>query len=141
MMALIGLFFSALIAATLFPMGSEVVLLALLDQGQHPVWLLWGIATCGNTLGSCINYAIGYWTSEHVTHKYEHSRSWQQGQRLYQRYGIWSLLFAWLPIIGDPLTLIAGLARTNFKLFIALVIIGKGGRYAFLIALTYAAIN
>jgi len=141
MMALIGLFFSALIAATLFPMGSEVVLLALLDQGQHPVWLLWSIATCGNTLGSCINYAIGYWASEYVTHKYEHSRSWQQGQRLYQRYGIWSLLFAWLPIIGDPLTLIAGLARTNFKLFIALVIIGKGGRYAFLIALTYAAIN
>ena len=121
-------------------MGSEVVLIALLDQG-HNTLLLWFIATSGNTLGSCINYAIGYWASDYVNNKYQNSRSWQQGQHLYNRYGIWSLLFAWLPIIGDPLTLIAGLARTRFKLFLILVTIGKGSRYAFLIVLAHAVIN
>lgn len=133
-MALIGLFFSALIASTLFPMGSEVVLIALLDQG-HNLTLLWLIATCGNTLGSCINYAIGYWASGYVMNKYQNVRSWRQGQYFYNRYGVWSLLLAWLPIIGDPLTLIAGLARTQFKLFFLLVVIGKGARYAILIIL------
>jgi membrane protein YqaA with SNARE-associated domain len=139
-MALIGLFFSALIAATLFPMGSEVVLIALLDLG-HNAFLLWLIATSGNVLGSCINYAIGFWASEYVSKKYQNARSWQQGQRLYNRYGVWSLLLAWLPIIGDPLTLLAGLAKTNFKLFLLLVTLGKGARYAVLIALTQLALN
>jgi membrane protein YqaA with SNARE-associated domain len=134
------LFFSALIASTLFPMGSEVVLIALLDQG-HDVFFLWLIATCGNTLGSCINYAIGYWASGYIINKYHDTRSWQQGQRLYNRYGVWSLLLAWLPIIGDPITLIAGLAQTNFKLFVLLVSLGKGARYAVLIALTQWALN
>lgn len=139
-MALIGLFFSALIAATLFPMGSEVVLIALLDLG-HNAFLLWLIATSGNVLGSCINYAIGFWASEYVSNKYQNARSWQQGQQLYNRYGVWSLLLAWLPIIGDPLTLLAGLANTNFKLFLLLVTLGKGARYAVLIALTQLALN
>jgi membrane protein YqaA with SNARE-associated domain len=134
------LFFSALIASTFFPMGSEVVLIALLDEG-HDVFFLWLIATCGNTLGSCINYAIGYWASGYIINKYQDTRSWQQGQRLYNRYGVWSLLLAWLPIIGDPITLIAGLAQTNFKLFVLLVTLGKGARYAVLIALTQWALN
>ena len=81
-MALLGLFLSALIAATLLPMGSEVILLALLDQG-YAALLLWLIATSGNTLGSIINYALGYWAHGYVSQKYQHSRSWQQGQRLY----------------------------------------------------------
>jgi membrane protein YqaA with SNARE-associated domain len=139
-MAFIGLFFSALIASTLFPMGSEIVLIALLDEGYN-IFVLWLIATSGNTLGSCINYAIGYWASDFVNKKYENSRSWQHGQHLYNRYGIWSLLFAWLPIIGDPLTLVAGLANTKFQLFFILVTIGKGARYAFLIAVTQAIVN
>lgn len=139
-MALLGLFFSALIASTLFPMGSEVVLIALLNQG-HNVLLLWLIATLGNTLGSCINYAIGYWAAGYVMQKHQDSRSWRRGQHLYNRYGIWSLLFAWLPIIGDPLTLVAGLARTRFIVFLLLVTVGKGARYAVLIILTQLTIN
>jgi membrane protein YqaA with SNARE-associated domain len=139
-MALIGLFFSALIAATLFPMGSEAVLIALLSQG-HSIGLLWLIATCGNVLGSCINYMIGYWASEYITHKYQNTRSWRQGQTLYNHYGVWSLLLAWLPIVGDPITLVAGLAKTNFKLFVVLVTIGKGTRYAVVIALAQLTFN
>jgi membrane protein YqaA with SNARE-associated domain len=139
-MALIGLFFSALIAATLFPMGSEIVLIALLEQ-DHTIGLLWLIATSGNVLGSCINYVIGYWASEYITDKYQNARSWRQGQKLYNRYGVWSLLLAWLPIVGDPITLVAGLAKTNFKLFVLLVTMGKGARYAVLIALAKVTFN
>jgi membrane protein YqaA with SNARE-associated domain len=139
-MEFFALFMSALIASTLFPMGSEVVLLGLLNQG-HDVFLLWLVATVGNTLGSCINYALGYWASDYINQKYQDARSWQHAQELYNRYGVWSLLFAWLPIIGDPITLIAGLARTRFKLFVMLVVIGKGTRYAVLIALAQGVTN
>jgi len=134
-MEFIGLFFSALIASTLFPMGSEIILLALLEQG-HNATLLWLTATLGNSLGSCINYGLGYWASNYINYKYQHARSWQYAQGFYNRYGIWSLLFAWLPIIGDPITLLAGLAQTRFRLFVLLVVIGKGARYAILIVLT-----
>ncbi len=134
-MEYLALFFSALIAATLFPMGSELVLIALLEQG-HNSGLLWLVATLGNSLGSCINYGLGYLASDYINNKYQDTRSWHQAQKLYNRYGSWSLLFAWLPIVGDPITLIAGLAQTNFKVFITLVVIGKGARYAFLLALT-----
>jgi membrane protein YqaA with SNARE-associated domain len=137
-MELIGLFTSALVAATLFPMGSEIVLLALLQQG-HNATVLWFIATLGNSLGSCINYALGFGASRYIEQKYQGTRSWGQAQNLYNRYGLWSLLFAWMPIIGDPITLVAGLAKTRFSLFILLVVIGKGARYALLIALAQVA--
>jgi membrane protein YqaA with SNARE-associated domain len=139
-MEYLALFFSALIAATLFPMGSELVLVALIEQGR-PIIVLWLVATVGNSLGSCINYALGFLASDYIQQKYQDGKSWQQAQNLYNRYGVWSLLFAWLPIIGDPITLIAGLAQTNVRLFVVLVVIGKGARYAFLIALTLNLLN
>lgn len=137
-MELLALFSSAFIASTLFPMGSEVVLLGLLSQGHDP-FALWLVATIGNTLGSCINYALGFLASDYINRKHQKTKSWQKAQFAYNRYGSWSLLFAWLPIIGDPLTLIAGLAKTRFSLFILLVVIGKGARYGILIALALLA--
>jgi len=137
-MEILALFFSSLIAATLFPLGSEVLLITLLTQGNNAA-VLWLVATLGNTLGSMINYALGYWASDYINKKYQDTKSWHQAQQAYNRYGSWSLLFAWLPIIGDPITLLAGLARTRFSLFIVLVLIGKGARYALLIALTQVA--
>ena len=139
-MEILSLFFSALIASTLFPMGSEIVLLALLDQG-HNILVLWFVATLGNTLGSCINYGLGYWASDYINKKYQHTRSWHHAQQLYNRYGLWSLLLAWLPVVGDPITLVAGLAQTHFRLFLILVLIGKGARYAILIAISQAAFS
>jgi len=133
-MELLALFLSAFIASTLFPMGSEVVLLSLLSQGHNAI-ALWAVATLGNSLGSCVNYALGFWASDYINKKYHTSTSWAHAQKAYNRYGSWSLLFAWLPIIGDPITLIAGLARTRFGLFIVLVVIGKGARYGVLITL------
>jgi len=132
-MELLALFTSALIAATLLPLGSEVILLGLLSQGHNPV-ALWAVATLGNSLGSCINYALGYWASDYINKKYHNAKSWEHAKSVYNRYGSWSLLFAWLPIIGDPITLVAGLARTRFSLFLLLVVIGKGTRYWLLIA-------
>jgi membrane protein YqaA with SNARE-associated domain len=134
-MELLALFMSALIAATLLPMGSEVLLLGLLSQGHNPI-ALWAVATLGNSLGSCINYAMGYWASDYINKKHRNAKSWKHAQSTYNRYGSWSLLFAWLPIIGDPITLVAGLARTRFSLFLLLVVIGKGARYWLLIAVS-----
>lgn len=139
-MEILALFISALIAATLFPLGSEVLLITLLNQGEN-AFILWLVATLGNTLGSIINYALGFLASDYINKKYQDAKSWQQAQAAYNRYGSWSLLFAWLPIIGDPLTLIAGLARTRFSLFVLLVATGKGARYAILIALANIVIS
>lgn len=137
-MAYLGLFFTALIASTLFPMGSEVLLISLVELGLN-IYILWAVATLGNTLGSCINYALGYWASDYIQQKYHNTSSWLKAQSFYNRYGVWSLLLAWLPIIGDPITLIAGLAKSNIKVFVALVLIGKGARYAVVIIVTKMA--
>jgi membrane protein YqaA with SNARE-associated domain len=131
----LALFLTALAAATLLPMGSEILLIGLLSQEKLPL-LLWAVATLGNTLGSVINYALGYWASNYIKNKYAKNASWEKAQHLYNRYGLWSLLFAWLPIIGDPITLVAGLARTHFGWFLLLVFIGKGARYAALALIT-----
>ena len=133
---LTGLFVSALLSATLLPGSSEVLLVALLAGGGDP-WLLGAVATVGNTLGSCITYAMG----RGLTAAASRSRaSWlpnevkqQRAERLFQRYGLPSLLLAWLPVIGDAIALAAGVLRVPLALFIPLVALGKAARYAVLI--------
>jgi membrane protein YqaA with SNARE-associated domain len=136
----IYLFFSALIAATVLPLSSEAVLTALVYQ-QHSPFLLWLVATAGNTLGSCINWYLGK-SCLHLQ-----SRNWfpvkaeqlAKAQQEFQKYGVLSLLFAWLPIVGDPLTLLAGVMRVEFWKFLILVAIGKGVRYGVVIYLVWWA--
>ena len=102
-----ALFLSAFGAATLLPLQSEAVLVALLLAGQHPLWALLLVATLGNVLGSWVNWLLG----RSIEHYRE--RRWfpvsptrlQQAQGWYARYGRWSLLLSWMPVIGDPLTL------------------------------------
>ena len=128
------LFCSALIAATLFPLSSEALLSTLLYQDYSPL-LLWLVATTGNTLGSCINWYLGKWCL-HLQDKKWFPISAQQlnrAQTRFQKYGLVSLLFAWVPIIGDPLTLLAGVMRVQFWRFLVLVAIGKGLRYGVVI--------
>jgi membrane protein YqaA with SNARE-associated domain len=129
---LLGLFLSAFIAATLVPMSSEAVLAALIAAHGWDVVLLVLVATAGNTLGSVVNWALG-----HFCLHWRHSRWFpvseaklELGSDWFRRFGSWSLLFAWLPVIGDPLTFAAGIARVPFPLFLLLVLIGKGARYA-----------
>lgn len=135
-MSYLSLFITGFIAATLLPASSEVLLLALFQQGLNPLWL-WLSATAGNTLGSCVNWYLG-----HEILRFQHKRwfpvssnSLQRAQRHFKRYGYWSLLFAWLPVVGDPLTFVAGMLRMRFRTFVALVLIGKGVRYAVVLLL------
>ena len=132
------LFISALMAATILPMQSEAVLVGLLVAGQKPVAYLLIIATLGNVLGAVINWGLG-----RAVLRFE-GRSWfpasqeqmQRAQRRYLRYGRWSLLASWLPIVGDPITVVAGALRESFWPFVALVTLAKGGRYIVLAAMT-----
>jgi membrane protein YqaA with SNARE-associated domain len=133
-MAYLSLFFTAFIAATLFPLSSEALLATLLYQQYSPCWL-WLVATSGNTLGSCINWYLGGQCLQWKDKKWFPFKAEQlhRAQQQFQHYGIYSLLFAWLPIIGDPLTFIAGVMRISFWKFIMLVVIGKSLRYAIVI--------
>lgn len=129
-MAYASLFFSALIAATIFPLSSESLLVALLYQDYSPLGL-WLVATAGNTLGSCINWFLGKECLRWQKQKWfpVSEKQLARAQQQFQRYGIYSLLFAWLPLIGDPLTFIAGIMRIQFWKFLILVAIGKALRY------------
>mgnify|MGYP001815015608 CR=1 FL=1 len=132
--ALAGLFVAAFGAATILPFQSELVLGTLQASGIAPVWMLFIVASVGNTLGAVINYCLGL-----GIHRFE-GRRWfpasaQQMARArvwYTRWGVWSLLLSWAPL-ADPLTVIAGVFRTPFWLFLTLVAIAKSGRYAVVI--------
>ncbi len=126
-----ALFLAAFLAATLLPAQSELALGGLILAGHHPVWALIAAAALGNTLGSCVNWFLGAHLARLRGRKWfpikkealERARKW------YGRYGRWSLLLSWAPIIGDPLTLAAGLLREPFPSFLALVAAAKTGRY------------
>jgi membrane protein YqaA with SNARE-associated domain len=131
------LFLAALIAATILPMQSEAVLVGLLLSDYSP-WLLIAVASVGNVLGSVVNWLLG----RGIVHFRD--RPWfpanearlERAQRGYRRYGKWSLLLSWAPIIGDPLTVIAGVLREPFLVFLLFVAIAKIGRYLVLAAVT-----
>lgn len=136
-MALLTLFFSALVAATLFPFYSEAILVALVRQQEYPAWLLLVVASTGNTLGSFLNWVLGRYLLHYQDRKWFYFKTAQlhTWQTWFDRYGSWSLLLAWLPIVGDPLTFVAGVMRVHWLRFLVLVAIGKVARYAFLIYL------
>jgi membrane protein YqaA with SNARE-associated domain len=131
-----ALFLSAFLSATLLPGSSEVLLVSLLTQSYDPM-ILWLYATAGNTLGSAMNWVLG----RYLLHFQQ--RRWfplkpatlNKAQHWFQRYGVWSLLLAWAPLIGDGLTFVAGVMRVRFTLFLLLTAIGKGVRYAIIVGL------
>jgi membrane protein YqaA with SNARE-associated domain len=125
-----GLFLAALVAATILPFSSEVVLGLLLLHGLDPVILV-GVATCGNVLGAFVNYAIGFRGSSFFIRRILRISEEESARALarFRKYGTGSLLFAWLPVVGDPLTLVAGLLKVNLPLFFLLVTSGKLIRY------------
>lgn len=124
------LFGSAFLAATILPFYSEVLLFALLRQGGDP-FILVVVATVGNTLGAVVNWLLGRYLLRFKNRKWFYFNDSQidKAQRWYQRYGVWSLLMAWLPIGGDALTLIAGIMRVRLVAFLILVGAGKAIRY------------
>lgn len=134
-----ALFAAAFLAATIFPAQSEAVLLGLLALDRYPALVLLAVASAGNVLGSCTNYALGRFLtgSTHLERLIEPRRQ-ERVETWYRRYGKWSLLASWVPIIGDPLTLIAGALREPFAVFLILVSVAKAGRYLALFAIQQA---
>lgn len=130
-----GLFFVALAAATIFPAQSELLLAGLHASGRYDDGLLILVATAGNVAGSAANWALGRYLMHFQDRRwFPVSRSLVERATLwYQRFGVWSLLLAWVPVIGDPLTLVAGILRVDLRLFLLLVTLGKAARYIILI--------
>jgi membrane protein YqaA with SNARE-associated domain len=125
------LFLTALIAATVLPMQSEAVLVGLLLAGQQPPWLLVLVATVGNVLGSVVNWWLGRGIERFRDRRWFPAGpdAMARAERWYRRHGRWSLLLCWVPVIGDPLTVVAGVLREPFPTFLLLVTVAKAGRY------------
>ncbi|WLH66282.1 YqaA family protein [Pseudomonas sp. FP2309] len=138
LMGYLGLFFAAFGAATLLPLQSEAVLVGLLLSGQYSLAWLLGIATLGNVLGSVVNWWLGRWVEHFRQRRWFpiSDRQLEKARNHYQRWGHWTLLLSWVPIIGDPLTLVAGVMREPFWRFLLLVTLAKGARYGVLAAVT-----
>ena len=136
MEAYVGLFASGFLAATLLPLSSEAVLVGLVAVGGHDFAPLWLTATLGNSLGAAVNWALGRYCLRWRDRRWFPIKApvLDRAERWFSRYGVWSLIMAWLPVVGDPLTFVAGVLRVNFWLFIALVAVGKGARYLAVIA-------
>ena len=134
------LFAISFLAATLVPAQSELVLAGMLLSRDYDTLLLLGIATAGNTLGSCVNWLLGRFIESFRNRRWfpVSQAALTRAEAWYRKWGIWSLLLSWAPVIGDALTLVAGVLRVRPIPFILLVLIAKGGRYV-VIAYTVGA--
>ena len=130
-MIYLSLFTISFLAATILPFSSELTLAGLIATSNYDNLLLLIVASFGNVLGSVVNWALGFYSRKLTTKKWFPFKDEQieKSSKWFNKFGRWSLLFAWVPIIGDPLTLAAGLLRVKFVEFLILVTIGKVSRY------------
>ena len=133
--AYLTLFTSALVAATLLPAQSEAVLAVLVLGGQQPVAVLVTVASVGNVLGAVINWGLGRGIERFRDRRWfpVGPQALARAERHYRRWGKWSLLLSWAPLIGDPLTVVAGILRERLWVFLLLVTVAKLGRYLVLV--------
>jgi membrane protein YqaA with SNARE-associated domain len=126
-----SLFLLSFLASTLLPLGSEWLLVAMIVQQRDPLTVVL-VATCGNCLGACTSYAIGLYGGSLLAEKLLRidAAARLKAESFFRRYGSWSLLFSWLPVVGDPLCLVGGVLRIPFTRFSFLVATGKVARYA-----------
>jgi len=128
-MIFFSLFVVSFVSATLFPMGSEAVLLYDLSLG-YSVFSLWFVATVGNTFGSLLNYWLGLKGEAFLEKRgYLSKEKMQNAHSRFKKWGGWVLLLSWMPIIGDPLTFIAGVLGYDIRKFVMIVVLAKGIRY------------
>ena len=130
-MIYLSLFVISFLAATILPFSSELTLAGLIATSNYDNLLLLIVASFGNVLGSVVNWVLGFYSRNLTTKKWFPFKNKQikNSSRWFSKFGKWSLLFAWVPVIGDPLTLAAGLLRVKFIEFVTLVTIGKFSRY------------
>jgi len=133
----LSLFASAFLAATILPLQSEVLLAGLQIAGTHNSAALVAVATAGNVLGALVNWVLGRYFLHFRDRRWFpiSPRMLDRAIGWYQRWGVWSLLLAWTPFLGDPLTLVAGVLRTGFWTFLTLVTVGKAARYIMVVYL------
>jgi membrane protein YqaA with SNARE-associated domain len=126
---------NAFVSATLLPGASELVLAGLVVAGTSPVWLLFLAATFGNVAGSMTNWALGYFLARYRDRRWFPitPAAYDRAAATYARHGVWSLLLSWVPVIGDPLTVVAGLMRAPIWPVLAIVTVAKAARYAVVI--------
>ena len=143
LLSLGGLFLSAVGSATLLPGTSEAVLAGLLYQGLIPISLLWLVASLGNSAGCIINWWVGGQLDRFKDRRWFPVKEDQlaKAAEWFERHGKLSLLLAWVPVVGDALTVVAGLFRMHLVPFFVLVFIGKAARYAVFIWLTIKALG
>ena len=132
-MIYLSLFAISFLAATILPFSSELTLAGLIATSDYDNLLLLTVASFGNILGSVVNWALGSYSRNLTTKKWFPFKETQieRSSKWFRKFGKWSLLFAWVPVVGDPLTLVAGILRVKFIDFIILVAIGKVSRYIF----------
>ncbi|KQV68201.1 YqaA family protein [Rhizobium sp. Root1220] len=138
-----GLFLAAFAAATIFPMQSEAALVALILAQKYPIAALIAVATLGNVLGSTVNWLLGAGIERFRDRRWfpASPSTLDKAQRWYRRYGKWSLLLSWMPVIGDPITVVAGVLREPLPMFLLLVTIAKTARYVVLTAVTLGVMS
>ena len=131
------LFIISLLAATILPLSSEIVLTTMLLTNLFEKNILLVIASSGNILGSIFNWYLGKKITIFQDRKWfpVSPEQLNKSQKYFQKYGIWSLLLAWVPVIGDPLTLLAGILIVRLSIFFILVSISKISRYVFILYL------
>ena len=130
------LFTVSFLSATLLPLGSEALLLYDISLMQYSLFFLWFFATIGNTLGAFTNYYIGLKGEAYLEQKGHLSvKKMQRYKKMFDKYGGVVLLLSWVPIIGDPLTLVGGVLRYRFDYFALIVLVAKGVRYGILVFL------
>lgn len=129
------IFWVSFLSATVLPLGSEGLLLYYANDVNLSVFYLWLWASLGNTLGGLTNWFLGLYLV-----RFEHKKWFpvtpevrQKAERFFNKYGVWSLLFTWLPVVGDGIALVSGVLRTSIWYFLPLVLIGKAARYALIL--------
>ena len=130
-MIYLSLFAISFLAATILPFSSELTLAGLIATSDYDNLLLLIVASFGNVLGSVVNWALGSYSRNLTTKKWFPFKETQieRSSKWFRKFGKWSLLFSWVPVVGDPLTLVSGILRVKFIDFIILVSIGKVSRY------------
>jgi membrane protein YqaA with SNARE-associated domain len=126
-----ALFAAAFLSATLFPFQSEAVLFGMLIAEHYQWWLLILVASTGNILGSVANWFLGRFLAHFEGRRWfpVSREKMARAEAWYHRYGRWTLLMSWVPVIGDPLTIVAGVLREPLPIFILLVAVAKTARY------------
>lgn len=119
-------------AATIFPFSSEVAFVAALSNGMSTVNAL-AFASSGNILAIVVNYWFGYWLYDKTKVRLNKSKAGYKSLEYGHKYGYYALLLSWLPVIGDPLTLVAGVLRLKFVWFVLIAGSLRVARYLFLV--------